>query len=91
MEIKVLKDIFEHNKELASDIKNLLKEKNIYMIDIMSSPGSGKTTITDRTISTLKDKFRIGVIEGDIETSKDAEKLQKHEIPIVQIETSRCK
>ena len=58
------------------------------MIDLMSSPGSGKTTITDRVIKSLKDQYRIGVIEGDIKTTKDAEKLAKHDIPILQIETS---
>lgn len=89
MEIKVLKDIFESNKEMASEIKELLREKRVYMIDMMSSPGSGKTTITDRILSSLKSTYRIGVIEGDIETMKDAEKLAKHDIQIMQIETSR--
>jgi hydrogenase nickel incorporation protein HypB len=89
MEIKVLKDIFESNKEMAKEIKELLREKEIYMVDMMSSPGSGKTTITDGIISSLKNKYRIGIIEGDIETMKDAEKLAKHDIPIIQIETSR--
>jgi hydrogenase nickel incorporation protein HypB len=89
MEIKVLKDIFESNKEMAKEIKELLREKVVYMVDMMSSPGSGKTTITDGIISSLKNKYRIGIIEGDIETMKDAEKLAKHDIPIIQIETSR--
>lgn len=89
MEITILKDIFESNKEMAEDVRALLKKKDIYMVDIMSSPGSGKTTITDRIISMLKGKYKIGIIEGDIETTKDAEKLSKHNIPIIQIETSR--
>jgi hydrogenase nickel incorporation protein HypB len=88
MEIKVLKDIMGSNREMAADVRDLLKKKNIYMIDLMSSPGSGKTTITDRVINTLKGEYRIGVIEGDIKTTKDAEKLAKHDIPIIQIETS---
>lgn len=88
MEIKVLKDIFESNEEMADQTRALLAEKKIYMIDIMSSPGSGKTTITDRIITALKDDYRIAVIEGDIKTTKDAEKLAKHDIPITQIETS---
>lgn len=88
MEIRVLKDIFESNEEMADQTRALLAEKKIYMIDIMSSPGSGKTTITDRIITALKDDYRIAVIEGDIKTTKDAEKLAKHDIPITQIETS---
>ncbi|MFC1670891.1 hydrogenase nickel incorporation protein HypB [Spirochaetota bacterium] len=89
MEIKILKDIMESNKEMASEVKTLLKDKKVYMIDIMSSPGSGKTTLTDVILSRLKDKYNIAVIEGDIKTTKDAERLVKHNIPIVQIETER--
>lgn len=87
MEIKVLKDIFESNVQSANEIRDLLKKKKIYMIDMMGSPGGGKTTVTDRIISSLKKKYRIAVIEADISTTKDAEKLAKHDIPIVQIET----
>ena len=89
MEIQILKDILAANKNAAEEIKALLAQKRIYMIDMMSSPGSGKTTITDRIISSLKDRFRIAVIEGDIKTTKDAEKLARHGIPIFQIETER--
>lgn len=88
MEIKVLKDIFESNVQRADEIRELLNQKRVYMIDIMGSPGSGKTTVTDRIILTLKDTYKIGIIEGDIETTKDAEKLAKHDVPIIQIETS---
>lgn len=88
MEIKVLKDILESNISRAEEIRALLKEKKVYMYDIMSSPGSGKTTLADRILSVLKNEFRCAVIEGDIKTTRDAEKLAKHEIPIMQIETS---
>jgi hydrogenase nickel incorporation protein HypB len=89
MEIKILKDILESNKNAANEVKALLKEKKIYMIDMMSSPGSGKTTINDRIIGALKSRYRIAVIEGDIKTTKDSERLAKHNIPIFQIETDR--
>ncbi len=88
MEIKVLKDIFASNESRAEEIRTLLKEKKVYMIDLMSSPGSGKTTLLDRIIGSLKNRYRIAVIEGDIETTRDAEKLAGHDIPIIQIETS---
>jgi len=89
MEITILKDILESNKNVASEVNSLLKEKGVYMIDMMSSPGSGKTTLNDKLIERLSEKYKIAVIEGDIKTTHDAEKLAKHNIPIVQIETDR--
>ena len=89
MEIKILQDILKSNKDVAGEIRQMLREKNVYMIDMMSSPDSGKTTLNDKIIGKLKEKYRIGVIEGDIKTTKDAERLAKHDIPIIQIETDR--
>lgn len=88
MEIKVLKDILASNESRAEEIRTLLKEKKIYMIDLMSSPGSGKTALLDRIIGSLKSRYRIAVIEGDIKTTRDAERLAGHDVPIIQIETS---
>jgi hydrogenase nickel incorporation protein HypB len=88
MEIKVLKNIFASNKQYADEIKVLLKKKKIFMIDMMGSPGSGKTRVTDRMIASMKDKYRIAVIEADVSTTKDAEKLAVHNVPIIQIETN---
>lgn len=88
MEIKVLKDIFASNESRAGEIRSLLREKKVYMADFMSSPGSGKTTLLDSVIGRLKDQYRIALIEGDIKTTRDAERLAVHGIPIVQIETS---
>ena len=53
----------------------------------MSSPGAGKTTLLEKTIDQLKDRFRIGVIEGDIQTSADAERIAAHGVQVVQINT----
>jgi hydrogenase nickel incorporation protein HypB len=89
MQIQILKDILEVNKNAAVEVKELLKKKDIYMIDMMSSPGSGKTALNDLIIGALKGRYRIAVIEGDIKTTKDAERLAKHDIPIFQIETDR--
>lgn len=88
MEIKVLKDILASNESRAEEIRSLLKEKKVYMVDFMSSPGSGKTTLLDAVIGRLKGRYRIAVIEGDIKTTRDAERLAGHDVPIVQIETS---
>jgi len=88
MEIKVLKDILASNESRAEEIRSLLKEKKVYMVDFMSSPGSGKTTLLDAVIGPRKRRYRIAVIEGDIKTTRDAERLAGHDVPIVQIETS---
>jgi hydrogenase nickel incorporation protein HypB len=87
MEIQVLQNIFEANVQKADEIKKLLQQKKVYMFDIMSSPGAGKTTITDRIINDLIKDYNIALIEGDIETTNDAQRLSKYNIPIVQIET----
>jgi len=57
------------------------------MVNIISSPGAGKTTLLERTLEEFRSKFRIGVIEGDITTDRDARRLQKFDIPIVVINT----
>ncbi len=88
MEIKILKNIFESNAQVAGEIKDLLRQRKIFMIDMMGSPGGGKTTVTERIINSLKDKYRIAVIEADVSTTRDSEKLARHGIQIIQIETN---
>ena len=87
MEIKVVKNILEANEVIASQNRTLFSEKGIYVVNLMGSPGAGKTTLLERTISHLKDTERIAVIEGDIATSRDAERIAAHAIPTVQINT----
>ncbi len=87
MEIKVLQNIFASNRQYADEIRALLKTKKIFMIDMMGSPGSGKTRVNDRLIASLKERYRIAVIEADVSTTKDAEKLAVHNVPVIQIET----
>jgi hydrogenase nickel incorporation protein HypB len=87
MEIKVVKNILEANEVIASQSKTLFAEKGIYVLNLMGSPGAGKTTLLETTIEHLKDKNNIAVIEGDIATSRDAERIAHHAIPAVQINT----
>jgi len=87
MEIKVVKNILEANEVIASQSRTLFAEKGIYVLNLMGSPGAGKTTLLEQTIEHLKDKNRIAVIEGDIATSRDAERIAHHAIPAVQINT----
>lgn len=87
MEIKIMKNILDRNQNKAEEVRNLLREKGVMMVNIISSPGAGKTTLLERTCEALAGKIRIGVIEGDVTTDRDARRLQKYNIPIVCINT----
>jgi hydrogenase nickel incorporation protein HypB len=87
MEIKVMQDILASNDAIAEANAKLLSEKQIFSLNLMASPGAGKTSFILRTIEALKDKHNIAVIEGDIASSVDAEQIQKFGIPSIQINT----
>lgn len=87
MEIKIRKNVLNRNKDKANEVRSLLQEKNVLMVNMISSPGAGKTTLLEKTLENLKDKFKIAVIEGDITTDRDAQRLKKHGVPIVVINT----
>jgi len=87
MEIKVLKNILSANDEIAQRNHDLLNQHDVFAVNIMASPGAGKTSLILETIRRLKDKVRIAVIEGDITSSVDAETVSKEGIPVVQINT----
>lgn len=87
MEIKIMKNILDRNQNKADEIRALLTEKQVLMVNIISSPGAGKTTLLEHTCETLAQRFRIGIIEGDITTDRDAQRLKKYNIPIVVINT----
>jgi hydrogenase nickel incorporation protein HypB len=87
MEIKIMKNILDRNQNKANEIRELMFEKRVTMVNIISSPGAGKTTLLEKTCEILCPKFRIGVIEGDITTDRDAQRLKKFDIPIVVINT----
>lgn len=88
MEIKVLKDILGANEAIARRNQQRLDKHHILAINVMSSPGSGKTSLILQTINNLKHRVRIGVIEGDIASNVDAQKVHKAGIPVVQINTA---
>ena len=87
MEIKIMKNILDRNQDKANDVRNLLLLKKVLMVNIISSPGAGKTTLLERACEAIGAEFRIGVIEGDITTDRDAQRLKKYNIPIVVINT----
>ena len=87
MKVNIGKKILLANEEYALKNKQLLAEKKKLCLNMISSPGSGKTTILHRTITDIKDKIKIGVIEGDIQTDIDAERIRATKAPAVQINT----
>ncbi|MHC4458136.1 MAG: hydrogenase nickel incorporation protein HypB [Planctomycetota bacterium] len=86
--VDVGKKILSANEEYALKNSQLLSKQKKLCLNMISSPGSGKTTILTRTIKELKDKIKIGVIEGDIQTDIDAEKIRATKAPAVQINTN---
>ena len=87
MEVKVVKDILEANEVIAQENRRLFKEKGLYVLNLMGAPGTGKTTLLERTIERIKDRWKVGVIEGDIATSRDAERIAQYGVSVVQINT----
>jgi hydrogenase nickel incorporation protein HypB len=86
--VKVGKKILSANEEYAMKNSRLLAEQRKLCLNMISSPGSGKTTILTRTINELKDKIKIGIIEGDVQTDIDAERIRATKAPVIQINTN---
>ncbi len=84
-EIQVMKNILSANDKVANELRKDMKEKGILYINLMSSPGSGKTTLIEKTAERLGNK--ICVVEGDIQTTLDAERIARHGIKAYQINT----
>ena len=75
--IEIKKSVFAENDKDAANLRNELKEKGVYLLNLMSSPGSGKTTTLIQTINRLKDRLRIAVMEADIDSDVDAVKIKE--------------
>ena len=88
MQIQVMANILEHNEQQAAEIAKRLEEAGVFALNVMGSPGSGKTSLLEKTIAALKGEFSLGVIEGDLFTAKDAERIEQQGVPVVQINTA---
>ncbi len=86
-EILVLEELLGSNKKIATEIRKRLEEKGILTINLLSSPGAGKTTLLEKIAEKLKPDYKMAVIEGDIETERDAERIRAKGIPAWQIIT----
>lgn len=87
MKVSVVRNILEANEAIAQKNRKLFKEKGIFTINLMSSPGAGKTTLLENTVEALKDKLRMAVIEGDIQSSVDARRIARKGVRAIQINT----
>jgi len=87
MKIRVVEDILSANERLAEENAAVLAGKSVLAVNVMASPGAGKTSLIVQTIDTIRDQLRIGVIEGDIASRVDADTIEALGIPVVQINT----
>lgn len=85
--LEIKQSVFADNDRKAEDMRRDLKEKGIFLLNLMSSPGSGKTTTLLQTIRHLKDEIRMAIMEADIDSDVDAKKISKAGIPAIQLHT----
>ena len=87
IKVPVVREILEANERLAEDNRRIFRQAGLLVINLMSGPGAGKTSLLERTIEALQDEIRIGVIEGDIQSSYDAERISQKGVQVVQLNT----
>jgi hydrogenase nickel incorporation protein HypB len=86
-ELIVKEEILGSNKKIAADIREKLDAAGVLVVNLLSSPGSGKTSLLERLVETMSPEHKIAVIEGDIETERDAERIRRKGVPAWQITT----
>lgn len=87
MKISVVKNILEANQRIAEENRARFSQNGVLVLNLMSSPGAGKTSLLEKTIQSLKSDLRVGVVEGDIQSTYDAERIGRTGVPVVQINT----
>ncbi|MBB6630306.1 hydrogenase nickel incorporation protein HypB [Clostridium algidicarnis] len=85
--LKIKESVFKDNDKQAELLRKNLKKENTFLLNLMSSPGSGKTTTLVRTIEVLKDEMRIGILEADIDSDVDAQTVSKTGTKVIQLHT----
>ena len=85
--LEVKQSVFANNDKRAEEVRKELKEKKVFLLNLMSSPGSGKTTTLTRTIECLRDELRIGVMEADIDSEVDAKTISDLGVKAIQLHT----
>lgn len=87
VKVPVVRDILEVNERLAEENRRVFRDAGLFVINLMSGPGAGKTSLLERTIDALRQEIRIGVIEGDIQSSYDGERIGQKAVQVVQLNT----
>lgn len=85
--VSVLRSLLDENDRLAAHNREHFDEHRVLAVNLMSSPGAGKTALLETTLAVLGKRVRVAVIEGDLETENDAERIRRHDVPVVQITT----
>ena len=85
--LEIKQSVFKNNDEQADKLRRELKEKGVFLLNLMSSPGAGKTTTLKATIAALKDKVKIGVMEADIDSDVDAKRIAETGVKAIQLHT----
>ena len=85
--VSVVEDIMSANDRLAADVRAQLAASQVFALNVMASPGAGKTSLITRTVEALRDELRIGAVDGDIATTIDADRVAALGVPAVQINT----
>ena len=85
--LEIKQSVFADNDREADEVRKELKEKGIFLLNLMSSPGSGKTTTLTRTIEQLKDELRIGIMEADIDSDVEAKTISELGVKVIQLHT----
>ena len=86
--VELEKDLLQHNEMLAQNIKKNMDDHGIYVLNIMSAPGAGKTSLLEAVLPELTKKYRVAVVEGDMQGTADADRLKKFDVKIHQINTN---
>ena len=85
--LEIKQSVFADNDRQAEEMRRELKKKKVFLLNLMSSPGSGKTTTLSRTIEALRDEMKIGVMEADIDSDVDAREIEKFGAKVIQLHT----
>ncbi len=86
--ITIERKVLEKNDQVALKNRELFKENNLFVLNLVSSPGSGKTSLIEKTLGQFKGRIKVSVIEGDVQTDLDAKRVSNYNVPVVQIVTN---
>lgn len=90
MKINVMQDVLQANDRIAEENRKIFQKNKNLVLNLMSSPGAGKTSLLEKTAEMLQDRLRLGVIVGDLETTRDADRISKYNIPAIQLTTGNA-